>query len=241
MRTVIVTDLTRFPAKKSVCIAVIDLSNGECVRLMPYFKGDAYKKRNLQPGAVLKGDLTIKNDAPNPHIEDAQYSEVTFERRSTSKEFKAVLNNSLSCSVSKGFGVDFSNRQKHVPIDKDVKCSIITIKVSPDSIRIYEDKHKPGRIKATITDHGGQQFNYLPITDLGFYDYAMKHQKGGKLQALQALQALQDFVSSQQEIFLRIGLSRKFRAVEGDRNGYWLQVNGIYTFPDYHSDIRSYT
>lgn len=234
MRTVIVTDLTRFSKKENVCTAVIDLSTGECIRPMPYFKGDVCEKLNLQPGAILKGNLTIKKDASNPHIEDANYSKLTFEGPSTSEQFKTVLNNSLSPSVSDGFGVNFSDGQKHIPIDEVANCSIITINVSPGDISIHEDQYKPGKIKVTVTDQAGHQFRYLAITDLGFYDYAMKHQNDGKLQEIQ------NFVSSQQEIFLRIGLSREFQVPDG-KNGYWLQVNGIYTFPDYQHDIRSYT
>lgn len=46
-------------------------------------------------------------------------------------------------------------------------------------------------------------------------------------------------VQSQQELYLRIGLSRPFQAPNG-KNGYWLQVNGIYTFPEYMDYIRCY-
>ena len=76
------------------------------------------------------------------------------------------------------------------------------------------------------------QLAYLSITDRGFFDYAQKHQADGKLNELQR------FIRSQNEVYLRIGVGRQFKS--GDRDGYWLQVNGIYTFPNFLDEIRSY-
>jgi hypothetical protein len=39
---------------------------------------------------------------------------------------------------------------------------------------------------------------------------------------------------------MRIGLSREYTATD-NRNGYWLQANGIYTFPHFHEGIRGYS
>lgn len=46
-------------------------------------------------------------------------------------------------------------------------------------------------------------------------------------------------VQSQKELYLRIGLSRAYKSPD-DRHGYWIQVNGIYTFPEYMDYIRCY-
>jgi len=73
----------------------------------------------------------------------------------------------------------------------------------------------------------------MPITELGFYDYAMKHHKDDDLDSLN------QYIKSQKEAYLRIGLSRSYQSPDG-RQGYWIQVNGIYTFPDYFKEIRSY-
>lgn len=40
-------------------------------------------------------------------------------------------------------------------------------------------------------------------------------------------------------MFLRIGLITKFDHEDG-RTGYWIQVNGIYTFPEFMTAIRTY-
>lgn len=60
MREVIVTDLTRFSNEENVCTAVIDVKTGECLRPMPYLKSARCKELGIHPGAILKGDLSLK-------------------------------------------------------------------------------------------------------------------------------------------------------------------------------------
>ena len=228
----IVTDLTRFSNPEIVCSAVIDMDTGQCLRPMPYLKSDIVQNLNMHPGAILDGNITLKRDVHNPHIEDASYSDLKYIGPASTADFKSILDRTLSPSVSSGFGVQFEAGQKHIPVGQQAVCSIITIQVSPSELRIHEDQFKPGKIKATLTDNSGHSYRYLSITDRGFFDYAQKHQNDGKLFELQR------FLRSQEEIYLRIGVSRQFQT--GDRDGYWLQVNGIYTFPNFLEEIRSY-
>ncbi|WP_033402522.1 dual OB domain-containing protein [Endozoicomonas elysicola] len=232
MRRVIVTDLTRFRNPDIVCTAMIDVNTGECIRPMPYFSSRACADHNIQPGAIFTGNFTFDEDAENPHIEDASYSNLIFRGPASSEDFKEVLLNSLSNSVEDGFNYEFERNQKHVDINDEVECSIITIEVDPAELHIHEDQYNPGKIKLSFTDQDGHSYRYLSITDRGFYDYAIMHQNDGELDRVQ------DFISSQDEVYLRIGLSRAYSP--DHRNGYWLQVNGIYTFPDYQRNIRSY-
>lgn len=140
---------------------------------------------------------------------------------------------SLSSSVTEGFGVTFDEGQKHIPIESEASCSIITIKVDPKAISIVKDQYKLGRIKLTFSDQTGHQFNYLPITDRGFYDYAIAQKDDFELNSINS------FFWNQEEIFLRIGLGRSYQQL-GKPNSYWLQVNGIYSFPNYLEHIRNY-
>lgn len=232
MREVIITDLTRFSTDKNVCTAVIDVQTGECLRPMPYLTSANCKELGMHPGAILKGNLTFQPVSENPHVEDANHSNLEFHGPCSSEKFLQVLDNSLSESVSEGFGVDFSENQKHIPHDQVANCSIITIKISPHQLSIHEDQYKPGKIKASFTDNSGHRYNYLSITDRGFHDYAKEHQNDGRLYEVTNL------IRNQDVVYLRVGLSRVWTV--GDRNGYWLQVNGIYTFPHFHEEIRSY-
>lgn len=232
MRKVIITDLTRFSTPEKVCTAAIDVKTGECLRPMPYFKSEMVAKLNIHPGAILEGEISINDNAENPHIEDASYKNLKYLGAASSGEFKSILDRTLSNSVASGFGVPFSDGQKHIPVGVVAACSIITIKVDPTSLDIHEDQYKPGKIKASFTDGSGHSYCYLSITDRGFFDYAKKHQDDGELRKVQ------EFILAQDEVYLRIGVGRRWKV--GDRDGYWLQVNGIYTFPDFLEEIRTY-
>lgn len=232
MKKYIVTDLTRFSNLTNVCTAVIDSDTGQCFRPMPYLKSKRVQELNIHPGAILTGNIMINKNTSNPHIEDASYQDLTYVGPATGEQFKEILEETMHASVSDGFGIEFREGQKHIPHGNKANCSIITIKVSNHALKIHEDEYKPGRIKASFTDGSGQEFRYLSITDRGFFDYAKAHQNDGKLQEVQ------NFINSQEEVYLRIGVGRQF--VVGDRDGYWLQVNGIYTFPNFYKEIREY-
>ncbi|HFD33108.1 MAG TPA: hypothetical protein ENJ28_10450 [Gammaproteobacteria bacterium] len=232
MRRVVITDLTRFSNPDIVCIAAIDEATGECLRPMPYLKSAKVVELNIHPGAILEGNLTVNNGNSNPHLEDSSYTTLKYLGAAASDDFKSILDRTLSNSVSSGFGVTFADGQKHIPVGVNANCSIITIKIPPTSLHIHEDQYKPGKIKASFTDGAGQSFRYLSITDRGFFDFAKNHQDDGQLSKVQL------FLLTQEELYLRIGVSRQWKL--GERDGYWLQVNGIYTFPDFFDEIRTY-
>ena len=232
MREVIVTDLTRFKRKDKFCTAVIDVETGECFRPMPYLTSQNCIDLNIQPGTKIKGTLTKGINASSPHVEDSSYSDLVHHGEISSNEFKEVLERSLSSDISSGFGYDFPCGEKHIPVGANTNCSIIPIKVLPKDLTILEDQFNAGRIKACVEDSSGKKFNFLSITDRGFYDYALEHYNDG------SLSVLQNFIKQQTEIYLRLGVSRVWD-VNG-KNGYWLQVNGIYTFPDFLPEVRAY-
>lgn len=233
-RTIIVTDLTRFSNQKIVCTAGIDTTTGECIRPMPYLKDSECKRLKILPGAILTGDFTPSRNLSGPHQEDNICHNLKFAGPCTAKQFKKVLVESCFQSVEKGFEIKLPADQKFLPAGHPVKRSIITIAVAPRDVKIVEDSFKPGKIKIHFKDGSRRSFGFIGVTDLGFYDYALKHHEDDDLLAVNEL------LHSQTEVFLRIGLSREYTSPDG-RTGYWLQVNGIYTFPHFHEGIRSYS
>lgn len=224
---IIVTDLTRFKNEDYVCIAGSCLDEKVCVRPMPYLKSQYCKDNNILPGAILEGDFTPKPQAAKPHTEDYSYTSLNFLGPSSPDDFLESLCCCLADSVEDGFGVKFEDGQKHIPLDEAPSRSIIT--VGAKSISIVEDKFKPGKLRAIFTDNSGKTFWYLSITDLGFYYYAQSNNtEDGRRKVNSFLRG--------KDVYLRIGLSREHSV--GNRVGYWMQVNGIYTFPDYLQEIR---
>jgi hypothetical protein len=199
---------------------------------MPYLKMADCVRLGILPGAILSGNFKPKTGLIGPHQEDADHSDLEFTGPCTSAEFKHALTAGLFSSVDDGFEIRLGATQKHIPIGHHVKRSIITLAVDPTSIEIVEDGYKPGKIRIHFTDSSGRQFRFVSITDLGFHRYAERHY------ANQDLASLNEFIWKQAEAYLRIGLSRAYD-IRGT-NGYWLQANGIYTFPDFLKEIRSY-
>ena len=231
-RAIIITDLTRFRDQTKVCVAGIDPRTGDCIRLQPYPKAQWCEKHKIFPGTIVKGDFKVCPERLGPHQEDYWCRNLSVTGCCSYAEFKDLLVSSQFASVGEGFEFSFEQDQKHLPIGHSVDRSIVTIPVNPTYVEIVRNTFKPGKIKLHFTDQADHRFRYISVTDLGFYDYAMQHQ------AENDLEILNTGIHAQNEVFLRLGLSRRYQA--NDTEGYWLQVNGIYTFPDVLQPIRSY-
>lgn len=234
MDKIIVTDLTRFSNPEIVCIAGIDVETGQCIRPMPYLKALECQQLKVLPGAILSGVFSPIPQASGPHQEDRSYKNLRFEGICSSEDFKAVLQKTTFKSIEDGFEISLQNNQKHIPVNHPIDRSIITIRADTSDIEIVEDNYKQGKLKLHFRDGSGRFYRFISITDLGFYRYAEVCHHADDLDGLNA------FISSQSEAYLRIGLSRSWARPGESEKVYWMQVNGIYTFPQYHRKIRSY-
>jgi len=233
-RSIIITDLTRFKAgNPNVCTAGIDRETGECIRPMPYLPFTECTRLGILPGGILTGEFAPVKTRTAPHTEDCNYQKLTFDGPCSGEEFRKVLAGSCFASVEEGFEVSLPAGEKVIPAGHEVQRSIITLQVASHTIEIVEDSYKPGSIKLHFTDSSGRRHRFLPITDLGFHDYAQQHRESSDLAALNIE------IARQNEVFLRIGLSRSYRNQQG-KEGFWMQANGIYTFPTVLRYIRSY-
>lgn len=228
---IIITDLTKFNKKDIVCIAGINPKTNECIRPRPYIAKKDCQKRNILPGAIIEGEFT-SYPYTAPHTEDRNRSLLTFRGPCSSEEFKHLLKNTSVDSVEEGFRIQFTDGQKYIPHDTPPNVSIITLPLHPDNLYIVEDRYK--KIRVNFTDQSGGSFRFLPITDLGFFEYAERNLTDDNLYELN------NFIHTQQELYLRLGLSRLYKNEKDGRSGFWLQVNGIYTFPEYFKKIRCY-
>ncbi len=233
-RRIIVTDLTRFKNPGIVCLAGIDPENGECIRPTPYLETETVRRLNILPGAVLSANFTTAPGRQAPHQEDYWCSRLSHEGMCISSEFKRALEFGLFDSLEAGFGIALPEKQKFIPHEHAVQRSIITISVSPRLVEMVEDSYNPDKVKLNFTDRSGRRFRYFTITDLGFCNYAVNYHEHGQWSALTKWVRLQD------EVLIRVGLSRRYQSPDGS-DGYWLQVNGIYTFPECHKGIRSHS
>ncbi len=229
---IIITDLTRFANPDILCTAGVNPETNECVRPLPYLATSECRRLNILPGATIRGNFVSERRA-NPHSEDRKHGKLSFLGPCGSEKFRSILEATTCPSVEAGFDIPLEEGQKHVPNDTPPRISIITLSIDPTELNIVSDSYTPGKIKVIFTDRAGKSFRYLPITDLGFYNYAQKHVRNNDIEGLNG------FIHSQEKIFIRLGLSRSYKDPNG-RYGFWLQVNGIYTFPEYLEEIRCY-
>ncbi|WP_029147363.1 hypothetical protein [Methylophilus sp. 5] len=246
MNQLIITDLTRFrEGNNDVCIAGVDIQTGECIRPL-FLRGDGSnktryinqtecKKYNILAGSIISGDFSTTPPISMPHREDRIWSAPKLEGPCTSDQFLNVLKLTNQQSVIQGFGVPLAS-PKHIDVSqaKSIKSSIITVKVPVAHLEIVRNTFEDRKIQIHFTDYAGQDFRYLAITDFGFFNYIIE--KSRDINA--SVAEVNHFIQQQSDVYLRVGLSRAFQ--QGDRMGFWLQVNGIYTFPHYLQEIRSY-
>lgn len=233
---IIITDLTRFNTSDKVCIAGINMNTNECIRPMPYLTTAKCEELNILPGSKLGGSFAQNTSRGIPHSEDYYYNQdsLTHNGACTAYEFHHVLNNTIATSISNGFGYLFPEGGKVIPYVNAPQQSIITLKVQSSQIRIVKDSFNHGKIKLNLKDNDEKKYTYLPITDLGFYNYAMRH-----FDDFDFPSRINAFIDEQEELYLRVGLSGRYAS--GDKDGFWLQINGIYTFPNFDTEIRSYS
>ncbi|WP_147311568.1 dual OB domain-containing protein [Cupriavidus taiwanensis] len=237
MTKIIITDLTRFQSHGLLCTAGIDVDTGELIRPMragaggrhEYLHYDVCKKHTILPGAILEADFSKPVKLNAPHIEDRLYTTIRYLGACTSEEFESILQRSTVESIKSGFAM--TAKDKVIPVGTPCPASIITINIDPAGLRVVEDNY--GKIRAHVTDKTGAEYSFLSITDLGFFDNVGNPDKR-KMSVAEA----NAFVRSQDRVYVRVGLSRIHEA--RGRSGYWLQVNGIYTFPNFSQIIRSY-
>jgi hypothetical protein len=197
-----------------------------------YLSFELCKKFNILPGTILDGTFTTPQHLDAPHVEDRHYSNLKAIGTIDSSAFKTILERSSTTSIKTGFGCLIA------PTDKVITAppakSIITLKINPKQFQVVQNKFDTETIKAHLTDGDGLSLSFLSITDLGFYvnvGQSATRKIGAK--------EITEFIQEQDALYIRLGLGRKHKTDDG-REGYWMQVNGIYTFPTYQQIVRSY-
>lgn len=232
MKKIIITDLTRFKTSDSVCTAGIDPVSGKCIRPWPYLKLNYCKSQNILPGAIIESEFVARKDIEPPHFEDMTYGKLNPRGPCSSDQFRGVLEKSLFDGIEDGFEIALEDKQKHIPFGENASRSIITILVDSASIEVVEDQYDETKAKLHFVDGSGKYFRYMPITDLGFHEYVQQCRKEKK-----SYSTLNNFISRQENVYLRIGLGRRYQDPKG-RDGFWIQVNGVYTFPEFFKELR---
>lgn len=231
--TLLITEVTTMRGGR-VCIAGVDPTLRPLRPIFP-FPHHIYKQtlylaggQVIRPRAVLSIDLELINDEDleRPHLEDAHWANhqaTTFLRETSSVNWQSILERTASTSVENLFGTTI-HRGQNIEAGSGL-CSLGTL--IPERITNLWHKHHDQRqyqYRLEFYDSAGQQFD-IPINDLSLQVYIQRlHYNGFTMDYIETL-LLDRF--NRWQTYLRLGLTRPF---EG---WCWLQVTGVYTFPDY--------
>lgn len=234
---IVVTDLTRFQNKELLCLAGLTEDGQQCIRPLSankpgYLSFALCKKLNVLPGTILDGTFTKPQYIDVPHVEDRHYSNLKTVGVVDSAKFQSILEKSSTTSIKTGFGC--SSKPTDKVLTTPPARSIITLKLNPKQFQVVQSKFDAETIKAHLTDGDGLGLSFLSITDLGFYANV-----GQSATRKISAKEITEFIQKQDTLFIRLGLGRKHKTEDG-REGYWMQVNGIYTFPAFQQIVRSY-
>ncbi|VUT28177.1 MAG: putative ATP-dependent RNA helicase [Candidatus Syntrophoarchaeum sp. GoM_oil] len=233
-KKIVITDLSRMHGGR-VCIFGIDEEKRPIRPVVPdsgvreSYLFDEDCKQIIKPFAEIEFNFICSISKP-PHTEDLEINtsyKPRLIRNLQEDERKAFLEEILDESVKEIFGaVIHDNRYINQGIGKR---SLGTVRVANVLDVNYSMKTKGKyRYRITFLDMGGEVYG-LPVTDCAFRDYCdVQRIQIGK--NIGSISRELPHRLNQSDLFLRIGLTRLFEGV------HWLQISGLYAFPDYKEE-----
>lgn len=230
---IIITDVTRMQVPR-VCIAGIT-EEGQTIRpIFPhgnieedwlYENGQAI----IRPFATINFNIIEHRPKP-PHCEDwvihPEYR--IFSGILIEEEKRIFLEKYADPSVNKIFGAEIQVRPGHFIRENEGCRSLGTIQTQIVTHLIMRDREGKLEYRIEFIDENGDLYE-LPITDLSFRYFVESELRKQVSHNRISSNLIQQFHHS--EVFLRIGLTRP--TWKEHPHCCFLQVNGIYTFPDY--------
>jgi hypothetical protein len=220
----VVTDMQ----EPRVCVACLT-SDGHWVRPGPPFgtlteDRIASGKSFLSPGDVIRLRFTPKRPAEPPHTEDCVCDMPSHERMGALEpaEFRDALGTSLVASVADGFGGHLVGRA----VPPGASCSsLVTVRASSAIVRV--DYQGTPKFRLHLND-GREWRREIPVRDLRLMRYlGHRNARGAEVET----HVLNARLKTAKETIVCLGLTRPW-ARPGEEPRCWLQVNGVFTFPE---------
>jgi len=236
MRTpLVITDLTRMHGQR-VCIAGYD-PTGHCVRPVqpsPGILEDSLWDRQQQPlifpFAIVEFDLQARTPQP-PHTEDQHYDPTSLRLLGTLHENarRGYLTHLAFPGIQAIYETPILTGPGYYVMDGQGPRSLGTIRPGQVICATYQLK-ADGSSQARIhfLDEMREEFT-LTITDLTWRYFVDYQRNANDCTVAQLAQQMTTLLQTRQ-VYLRIGLARGWSEYP-DR--CYLQVTGIFTFPDY--------
>ncbi|MBM3134731.1 MAG: hypothetical protein FJZ89_05460 [Chloroflexi bacterium] len=232
-RLIVITDVTRMREGR-VCVAGYD-QDGNCIR--PVLPPPGIHERTLYsqgrlivfPFAVVEYDLLQPVPQP-PHTEDYRYdpTSVCFREQLDENRKRELLTKTLFPSVKAVFEVPIYSDIGYYVIEGQGPRSIGTIQPKRMTKAIYEQSLEgTWKYRLGFVDGAGMLY-WLTVTDLTWRYYNDHQRKAGRDPA--AISRSLTSVLKSRAVYLRVGLTRGWEEFPGR---CFIQITGVYTFPDY--------
>jgi hypothetical protein len=228
-KTLVITDVTQMPQRTESCVVGID-KDGRSIR--PICSGGFQKKYLIQnntviirPTAKVEFDLNVVEITP-PHIEDMGFdpNSIVSIGFCNYAEWEKILKQTSFNTVEEIFDGCLKDHEWVSP-GSDTR-SIGTV----SGARIVDIELTGGSVKPRITFRDNSNYEYCrPASDLTLWNRCFFKVKKQKYDASDVAQELVTLLQNVDRLYLRLGLARPWQ----QDNKCWLQVTGVYTFPDY--------
>ena len=231
----VITDLTQMPDWDKVCVVGIT-DSGETIRPVcekGFLKAYLYRNHRLTvfPGAIV--ELTVLADrAQPPHSEDKIIDPNSIQSlgQCNSKQWELTLGKNCFNSIYDIF-------EGHLRYGKWVAPGTQTRSIATlanpviNSVEIVEDG---GAVKSRLqfTDTTNTQY-FLPISDLAFRELCYMSIKRNKKSVSDVINYIAAKLQQTKRTYLRIGLARPWKNDYTGEEHCYMQITGIFTFPDY--------
>jgi hypothetical protein len=229
----VITDLTRMGGDR-ICLAGYT-KDGRCIRPeLPHghfteswlYRGSVAVVR---PFAAIEFELERPNTCP-PHTEDwlVRRGAAVARGQVEPQNRRAYLEGLLDADVASIFGAPIHNDYGRWVAAGGGTRSLGTVRVRVWDV-VHERKDDRRNYRLVFTDSTGQRYK-LAVTELAFRYFVDRARQAADGSGYTAAEHVSRMLRATEVVYLRIGLARRWQKFP-DR--CYLQVNGIYTFPDY--------
>jgi hypothetical protein len=222
------------PNGNEVCVVGIDEA-GNCIRpccdggFIKDYLYDAKRRLVIRPGAKVEFDLhPITYHAP--HIEDMGFDPdlITGKGLCNNKEWESLLQRSSYTSVDSIYEGHLQYNKWVMPGAKTRSIATLSGATIID-VELTEHSIKP---RLTFQDSTGCIFN-RPASDLALWNRCFNEVRSKNRTQTRVSKELLDLLKGTDRLYLRLGLARPWPQSESTEKRCYLQVTGVYTFPDY--------
>jgi len=231
--TLVITDVTQMPQEFSngneACVVGVD-KDGKTIR--PVCKGGFQKDYLVQnnnviirPGAKVEFDLQVITVIP-PHVEDMDFkpSSIVSKGFCTDVEWEKTLQQTSFSTVDDIYEGKLQGNEC-LPAGTNTRSIATLSGAKIVGIQLAERSVKP---RITFIDKTNHQY-CRPSSDLTLWNRCYFQVRKKHVNPDTVIKELLIAFSNSKRLYLRLGLARPWKK----DNQCWMQVTGVYTFPDY--------